>query len=1364
MATPRQPTQPAGKSLFSLHYLATRLPDLPEWQEDAAPTFAALHALWQKAQQLGTNWNEAQTEDEFVKPVLELLGWSYIPQVKNRSRGRVNRPDYALFADETTKDAAYPHQGDDDAFYGRALAIAEAKYWGRPLSQKDASGRDAWKSDNNPSHQMVSYLVGTRCTWGILTNGKQWRLYSREVSSTASEYYEVDLGAVFGSSEIGEMGGEIQGEIGEIDAFKRWWLFFRRAAFTPDSGGRSFVQRVHEGSATYAREVSDKLKELVFREVMPEIAGGFVAYRHRELGIERESEESLRQLYGASLSLLYKLLFVLYAEARSLLPVANPAYWEESLTRMAQQFAARIDRGLPYSDATHATRQYDALVALFRRIDQGDASLGVPRYDGGLFNAASPDNQFLAQHKLSDRAVAHAVDILVRDAGQPVDYAYISVRNLGSIYEGLLENKLHVVDAAAGQVELVNDKGERKATGSYYTPDYIVDYIVEQTLAPILAERQGRFVAAMEQVAELRRQLQHADGAGRVALLRPQLAAAEREARESFLGIKVCDPAMGSGHFLVNAVDYITDGVIEQMQRYHDEHPAVPWAWNPIQTLIDRVRQDILEEMERQGLAVEPRREAGAQRARLDDTALLTRLVMKRCIYGVDLNPMAVELAKLSLWLHSFTVGAPLSFLDHHLRWGNSLIGSDVRTVEETLVTTRQTQSISKAARQLAEARGEQARQQAVSYQANLFGGPFAGLLDLTAIMIEIAGQADSTLADVRQSAEHYRTFQANLLPYKQALDLWVSQHFGNTAALDFLETYPTDVLPALRGERKLSKAHGAAIDQARTLWQEKRFFHWDLEFPEVFIDLERRDWAENPGFDAVIGNPPYVRQEQLTPNKPWLRASFAVYHGVTDLYAYFYERGVLLLREGGLLGLITSNKFIRSGYGVALRGFLAAEAQLRTLIDFGHAPIFEDADTFPCILVLQRMPADVVDSETEAEICAFPRAKLGQTDLPTYVRQHGFTVSTGRFGSQPWSLERPAVEELISKLRRIGMPLSEFIGARPVYGIKTGFNAAFLIDTVTKARLIQEDPTCAPLIKPYLRGQDIKRWTPEWSGLWMILLKSSENQPWPWSGVGENAETVFAESYPALYRHFKPHEQALRKRQDQGRFWWELRSCTYYALFEHSKIIHTDITWRPQFALSDEPVILLNTAYMWPTNDLYLLAIVNSPLIWAYMWRNATHGKDEALRLIYTFVETIPIAPATDAIRSEVEPAVQRLIALTTAQREITSSVLDWLKVEFDIETPGQRLAELSSLEGDSFIREVGQRRPRAAGRLTPASVQALRGVYDDHIPTLRSHQSEARKLEHRLADLVNQAYQLTPAEVDLLWQTAPPRMPITR
>jgi len=197
MAAIQPPSQPTGKSLFSQHYLTTRLPDQPEWQEAVEAPLAALHLLWQKAQRYGATWNEAQTEDEFIKPVLELLGWGYIPQVKNRRSGRVNRPDYALFADASAKDAAYPHQGNDDAFYSRTLAIAEAKYWGRPLSQQDASGRDTWKSDNNPSHQMVSYLVGTRCAWGILTNGRVWRLYSREVSSTASEYYEIDLTELF---------------------------------------------------------------------------------------------------------------------------------------------------------------------------------------------------------------------------------------------------------------------------------------------------------------------------------------------------------------------------------------------------------------------------------------------------------------------------------------------------------------------------------------------------------------------------------------------------------------------------------------------------------------------------------------------------------------------------------------------------------------------------------------------------------------------------------------------------------------------------------------------------------------------------------------------------------------------------------------------------------------------------------------------------------------------------------------------------------------------------------------------------------------------------------------------------------------
>lgn len=908
-----------AKTLFSQHYLTHRLPDHPEWKEDPRPAFDAVRDLWRKARRFGESWNEAQTEEEFIKPVLRLLGWSYIVQTKTGKGGRVSRPDYALFADDKTRNEAYPYQGQDDPFYRRALAIAEAKYWGRPLNQKDTTGRDTWKADSNPSFQMVNYLVGTRVPWGILTNGILWRLYSREVSSTASEFYEVDLGVIF---DFLPPDGEPSSE--QLDQFRRWWLFFRRDAFLPDAQGKSFVQRVHEGSATYARQISDKLKELVFEQVMPEIAGGFIAYRYHRMGIREETPETLRQIYQASLSLLYKLLFLFYAEARGLLPITNPGYREQSLTALAQWAAERLDNGLPLSDAPYATPKYDALLALFRRIDQGDPSLGIPRYNGGLFNPQNPENQFLESHRLSDRVVARALDIMARDAGEPVDYAYISVRNLGAIYEGLLEYKLRVVDPAGGKVELVTDRGERKATGSYYTPDYIVNYIVQHTLEPILDEREQAFREAMDRCADLRRKLQRASDPATIGTLREQLDGAERDAREAFLGIKVLDPAMGSGHFLVNAVDFLTDGIIRRMQAYHDDHPDVPWTWNPIQQLIERVRREILAEMERQGVEVD--------RARLDDTAILTRLVMKRCIYGVDLNRMAVELAKVSLWLHSFTVGAPLSFLDHHLRWGNSLIGTDVRTVEREIRGTRQEDKV----------------------QLSLFAGPFAGLLDLTGLMVEVAEQADATLADVQHSAGVFEEFQRQLTPYKQVLDLWVSQYFGNRLARHFLIDYGNNVLPALKGEKEVPETHRETVARARELWQEKRFFHWDLEFPEVFIDLRKRDWAENPGFDAVIGNPPWGG-EIPNADKEALRTQFrTALAPAIDSYALFTELAILRAKQGGHCGYITPDTVLRKDDLLHLREFLLSSALITEIVETG--PLFQEVrDTWCLILLLAK-------------------------------------------------------------------------------------------------------------------------------------------------------------------------------------------------------------------------------------------------------------------------------------------------------------------------------------------------------------------------------------------------------------------------
>ena len=226
---------------------------------------------------------------------------------------------------------------------------------------------------------------------------------------------------------------------------------------------------------------------------------------------------------------------------------------------------------------------------------------------------------------------------------------------------------------------------------------------------------------------------------------------------------------------------------------------------------------------------------------------------------------------------------------------------------------------------------------------------------------------------------------------------------------------------------------------------------------------------------------------------------------------------------------------------------------------------------------------------------------------------------------------------------------------------------------------------------------------------------------------------------------------------------WYEIADAVdYYELFEQPKIVHTDITWRPQFALSDTTTYLLNTAYVWPTNDLYLLGVVNSPLLWSYMWRHAMHGKDEALRLIYSFTETLPIAPPTDEIRTETEQAVARLIEITRASHEAQQLLLDWLHTEFEVQEPGKRLENFGELDLQAFVDEVRKRRPRTAKKLTPATLKALRDGYTEQIAPLQRDKAEAEMLEHRVSDLVNSAYGLTPEEIALLWDTAPPRMPL--
>ena len=530
--------------------------------------------------------------------------------------------------------------------------------------------------------------------------------------------------------------------------------------------------------------------------------------------------------------------------------------------------------------------------------------------------------------------------------------------------------------------------------------------------------------------------------------------------------------------------------------------------------------------------------------------------------------------------------------------------------------------------------------------------------------------------------------------------------------------------------------------------------FDWQAEFSQIFAE---------GGFDVVLGNPPYVRQELLSPIKPYLQANYESYNGVADLYTYFYELGLKILKPGGVLSYIVANKWLRSGYGEPLRKFFASQGLLEQIIDFGHAPIFEDADTFPCIVAVRKPNASLCISETESEIeqgksepnspvivCPVPREELANINLTQYVQQHGYQISRDRFTASAWSLEPPAVDDLMQKIQRVGVPLKDFAGVKPLYGIKTGFNEAFLIDEATKNSLVQADPKSAEIIKPLLRGQDIKRWYPQWDEVWIIFAHRD----------------IEIENYPIIKSHLEKYRTKLEARAGKQLWWQWQASPSFCNLFQQPKLSYQEIQFHPAYSYDNRGYLTNNKGFIIPTSELYILGVLNSALMWWHNWRYLPHMKDEALTPVGELMEKLPIAPPTDSIRAEVELIVSRLIEITKTNQETHRDVLQWLEITYLMDKVGQKLEDFSALSFAEFVAEIRKRMPKtkSSDPLGVAGLKAVRETYNEYAPAIQSRKAEALRLEHRLSDLVNQAYGLTPEEIDLMWKTAPPRMPLAR
>ncbi len=541
-----------------------------------------------------------------------------------------------------------------------------------------------------------------------------------------------------------------------------------------------------------------------------------------------------------------------------------------------------------------------------------------------------------------------------------------------------------------------------------------------------------------------------------------------------------------------------------------------------------------------------------------------------------------------------------------------------------------------------------------------------------------------------------------------------------------------------------------AALDPRAYDWKKGRPVRALLDGATALDEAEAKAiesrWRE--GFDVVLGNPPYVRHELLTRFKEHWRSEFRAFDGNADVFVYFFERALQQLKSGGRLGFIVSNKWLRGSYAQALRGMLASETTIESMIDFGHAPIFPDADAFPCIVTLRKVQPT---PDHVASVTQFPREELQKVTIPEYVATHRQDVPQARFGRGGWSLEAAKVDALMAKIRAAGKVLTEYAGVKPFYGLKTGCNEAFLIDTATKERLCKEDPRSRELLKKFLRGQDIARWAPEWAGLWMIYVR--------WD--------CKIQDYPALAQHLEGFKESLSARAEvkQGRFPWYALSrygSDYADLFEKPKVLYQEIQFHPAYALDTDGYFLNNKGFFIPSNDPWLLAVLNSPLMWWHNWRYLVHLKDEALSPAGEKLVSLPIAAPSAAQRDAIGKWVPEVVACKRDNLAATAGVLDVLRMQYDVEDVGQRLADFASLDGDGFVKEVLKRRgPK--NPMKPAQLKAVRELFSEEAPPIQGRRAQIRALEEKIAREVHTAYGLSVDDEALLWETAPPRMPFT-
>ncbi|EJB0515543.1 class I SAM-dependent DNA methyltransferase [Campylobacter jejuni] len=698
--------------------------------------------------------------------------------------------------------------------------------------------------------------------------------------------------------------------------------------------------------------------------------------------------------------------------------------------------------------------------------------------------------------------------------------------------------------------------------GSFYTPSFITSYMCKESITKVVLDKfNAQFDLDAKNINELRKSLRKED---------------KKAQKELLNSIKICDPAVGSGHFLVSALNVMLS-IYDELNLFNEEFYL-------------EVQNDEILITNHKGEFIKYKRpKTPKDKAHLIQQELFhtKKDIIENNLFGVDINPNSCEITKLRLWIellkHSFYQSfddgnyhdlKTLPNIDINIKCGNSLV-SYFETGKSLSHYPNIKERINKYKRIVKDYKeGFYTDKSHINQEIKNLKISFKNFCFADKFKKEMKGFNDK--------CEKYSKKYGNFLAVDdENLKFFVS---ANLTLFDFDEKEATKEFANLKKE----------YDNIFNL-ESNHPFEWRFEFPEILDDD-----GNFKGFDLIIGNPPYIRQEEIKELKNTLSKNYKVYKGTADIYTYFYELGFNVLKENGILSFITSNKYTRAGYGEALREFLLKNTCILKYIDLNGIKVFDSATVDTSILSFEKIKI----KENTFKYLSLNNELLKNYDFEISAIKEFLNISQNSLSKESFAFNDESTNALKTKIEKLGTPLKDWHGLNINYGIKTGLNEAFIITTEKKDEILanckdeDEKERTAKLIRKMLRGRDIKRYRYEWAGLWVINTHNGYK-----SKNGEKVEAINIEHYPSLKKHFDEFYPQLEKRSDKGLTPYNLRNCAYIEEFEKEKIVWNPVSGEYLFSYIKEHIFFNNSLFMMTLDVFslkYILAFMNSN---CYKW-----------------------------------------------------------------------------------------------------------------------------------------------------------------